>query len=344
MALINVGLIGAGNYGRTQLKFIDLIEDFQLISVCDVDPSAIEKTKEVTNSKFKAYSCYKEMLADPDLDAVFITTPNSRHEEQAIAALEAGKAVYIEKPPSTSISGCYRIMEIQQRTGVPLMVGMQLRYGYDYGKIKSILLSGELGAPKVFLYKEFRNPFIAGYEGWRLTKEGSGGMILEKNVHQFDLFSWYAESKLKRVTGFGGNQVIYSDHDILDHFTISLEYENGVKASITQTLFSPGLDDETHFYIVCEKGILIKTNDGIRIKKTGDEDFTLLESRQEHTELGHAGTEYNAYLAFAEYIKNGTRPYTGAEEGKDSVVAATAAELAIEKGIVVEISTLDRQD
>lgn len=337
---IAVGFVGAGGYGRMQLEFLNMMGEFTVKAVCDVNSEQKVEVDKILSNPFRFYTDYSHMLEQEKLDTVFITTPNHCHEAQVLAAIEHGLAVYLEKPPSTTIAGCRKILAKAEQAGAHVMVGMQLRYGADYQKAKAIIDSGEIGKVKLLFHKEFRKPFLPGYQDWRLSKNDSGGSIMEKNVHQFDLFTWYAESVPVRVSGMGSNQVIYGDKDILDHYSIMVEYENGVEAVITESLFSPGMDDENHFYILGDKGVIIMVDGGLRIKKHGDSSFEFISSEQAFSDMGHGGTEYNAYLSFAEYVRGGKRPYTCLAEGMSSVLLSVAAEMAIAEKRVVELQEL----
>lgn len=340
MTPIKVGLVGAGSYGRTQLKFLNMMEDFSVQAVCDVDRNAKPKVDEILSHPYRFYEDYASMLQQEGLEAVFITTPNHCHEQQVVSAIRQGLAVYLEKPPALTVKGCRTIMDEAAKTNSRVMVGMQLRYGSDYKKVKQLIDAGEIGTVKQFLYKEFRNPFMGGYDNWRVQLATSGGSIIEKNVHQFDLFDWYSDSRPVRVFGMGSNDVIYQGKDMLDRYNIMIEYQNGVQAVICESLFSPGMNDENHLYILGDKGVIIMVDGGLRIKRHQQSEFTMIPSEQQFAGMGHGGTEYNAYLSFRDYVRHGIPPYTGLAEGLNSVALALAAETSIAQKRVVELSEL----
>lgn len=333
---MNVGLIGAGNYGRELIRFINLVKGINLAGVADVSKESLLKAVELSNDKPFITGDYRELLARCEVEAVIIAVPNNMMADMSIEAMEAGKGVYLEKSMAAGISECKRIISTHEKTGVPLMVGLQLRYGDMFRKIKEIVDSGMIGAVRMMWYKEIRGPFIPGWEGWRESLASTGGTLVEKCTHHFDLFNWFAGTRPSRVSGFGGGDVVYMKTGMLDNALVLVEYENNVRAGLGLSLFSPCGADDTGFMVIGEKGVVYQKKDEI-ILKTGDGDKNTKTYRvdQPYAGLGHGGTEYNALTAFAAYISRGEKPLTDARVGLESLSLAIAAQLAVSEKRVV---------
>src|SRR5699024_10978380 len=114
-------------------------------AVSDIRLERAEKFRDRVNKDCFVTTDYKALLAREDIDAVAILTPDHMHEEHAIAALEAGKHVYCEKPLAITIEGCDRIIETAERTGKHLMVGFNMRYMNMFQTMKGIVDSGVIG-------------------------------------------------------------------------------------------------------------------------------------------------------------------------------------------------------
>ncbi|HOC03280.1 MAG TPA: Gfo/Idh/MocA family oxidoreductase, partial [bacterium] len=107
---LKIGVIGAGGRGRLAHLAHKPEEGVELIAGVDMNKKVLEEFKEKFPDSFVSTD-YRELLKIKDIDAVFVTTPDFLHEEHALAAIEAGKAVYLEKPMTITIDGCDKILK-----------------------------------------------------------------------------------------------------------------------------------------------------------------------------------------------------------------------------------------
>src|SRR5204862_4758538 len=101
--------------------------------------------------------------------------------------------------------------------------------------------AGEIGTPRMVWTRESRGPFQKKSQDWIQDARRSGGMLVDKNCHHFDLMNWWVNSKPKRVAAFGGNavnRVIEGGDQVNDHSTVNFEYENGVRGTLQICLFA----------------------------------------------------------------------------------------------------------
>ena len=127
---IQAGLIGADLSLRAGMVVRNLDPERAVIAaVCDRDPEMLRRFRESRsgNEVCREYTDFHDLLKDPALDAVFIMVRDPYHEEMAVDALEAGKAVFLEKPMAITIEGCDRILETAYRSGSKLFVGHNMR-------------------------------------------------------------------------------------------------------------------------------------------------------------------------------------------------------------------------
>ena len=126
MKKVRFGIIGADFTLRANMVFANYPKDrSELTAICDHNPAMREKfrTEHPEYDHVKLYASAAELIADENVDAVFIMVRDQYHEELACAALEAGKAVYLEKPMALTIAGCDHILETAYRTGGKLFLG-----------------------------------------------------------------------------------------------------------------------------------------------------------------------------------------------------------------------------
>jgi predicted dehydrogenase len=120
-------------------------EGFEVVAGADVDPQALEAFAKAVGGNPLLTRDYREILARKDVEAVFVTTPDFLREEHGLAALEAGKAVYLEKPMAITIEGCDRLLETAFRTGSKLYLGHNMRHFPVINRMKEVIDSGLIG-------------------------------------------------------------------------------------------------------------------------------------------------------------------------------------------------------
>jgi predicted dehydrogenase len=359
MGKMNLGIIGTGNRGRLLARSAHRMEGVNMIAAADPYADNLQKCKSELHDGLRTMSDYHELLAMNDVEGVIIATPNATHTAVALDVLAAGKPIYLEKPMATTIGDCERIMEAARRTGVPLMVGLQLRYSGVYRKVKELIDQGAIGQVRMIWCKEFRIPFNPGAGEWRLSQEASGGSLVEKNCHHFDLFNWFAQSKPVKVAAFGGGNVVYKGGEIVDNAWTILEYENGVRANLGLCLFHKSKHD-LEIGVIGDEGMIesfFKRSE-IVVHRHGEKQPQRFSAKPVN-HSGHGGTDFPAMEAFVGMARSwsggtgetggsgavgesgsGTGGAEALQAALDSVAIGIAAELAIAEGRVIELSDL----
>ena len=134
---------------------------------------------------------YRQLLALKDIGAVFVTTPDYLHEEHAVAALKAGKAVYLEKPMAITIEGCDRILRTAYERKVKLYLGHNMRHMAVIRKMRELIRKGAIGEVKAGWCRHF-----VGYGGdayfkdWHADRSKSTSLLLQKGAHDIDVLHW----------------------------------------------------------------------------------------------------------------------------------------------------------
>lgn len=238
MEPVRYGIIGVGAVTlRAHLPVLNMMDDVQVVALCNPSRSGLDRGAALCRRTPALLEDYRELLSRPDVDAVVIATPGHTHREMTLAALAAGKHVMCEKPMATTEEDCFAIQAAARSAGTILQYGMELRYSDLYAKMAEIILGGQIGHPRMLFCKEFRWPMLPGSGGWRHDDARSGGTLLEKNCHHFDLFNWFAASRPVRVVAMGGSDV--NPDGLVDNAWVTVEYANGVRACLALCLFSP---------------------------------------------------------------------------------------------------------
>src|SRR5437016_8174930 len=199
-ALVKMGVIGLGRMGRLYTRMLATsINGARLHAVAQVDERAQSQVANELGVSHVFADAY-ELIALAELDAVIITTPTSTHHDLIIAAAEAGKAIFCEKPLALTLEDTLSALEAVARAQVPLQVGFMRRFDAAYQKAEALIDSGQIGYPVTF--KSIgRDPFCPKPEYADPAK--SGGLILDMAIHDFDLARWLMGSEVERVAAEG---------------------------------------------------------------------------------------------------------------------------------------------
>jgi predicted dehydrogenase len=257
---LRMGFLGVGAMGLSHVNqfHVKLGARAQAVAICSRSEANVKKALAIAPDA-RVFRDEKELI-HADLDAVVISTPNATHLELALETLKAGKHLFLEKPCGITREECQRLLDASRRTDRVVMIGHELRYSPFFQKIKALVDAGEIGAPRMVWTREFRGPFQPKSGQWIQDARMSGGMMVDKNCHHFDMMNWWAGARPVRVSAFGGlavNHVIDGPHQVNDHATVSYSYENGVLGTLHVCLFARDFPHEDlQMGIVGDKGEL----------------------------------------------------------------------------------------
>lgn len=226
---INMGLIGAGRIGRIHAETIATrIPDATLAAVCDVDESAAQSLGE----RFGAavYTDAQPIMDDPNIDAVAVCSATDTHAPLMIAAAQAGKHIFCEKPISIDLATIDNALAVVERAGVKLQVGFNRRFDPSFKAARDIIDSGKVGEPRVVRITS-RDPEPPPLAYLKV----SGGIFMDMTVHDFDMARFLVDSPVTEVYAVGGALVdpaIAAQANDIDTTVITLRYANGAICTI----------------------------------------------------------------------------------------------------------------
>lgn len=262
---IRTAFIGTGGRGGSLLRSTLAAPSAKVMAVCDIKADRLDKAATLAaRDKPKTVREWKELLAMPDVDAVYIATPCDLHVEMSIAALEAGKHVYCEKPIGIQPAEIGRLLEAARKSSKVFVTGQQMRSLTYRAALAEKIREGLVG--EVMMVKAQRHSsndlnHEGGSSDWFFNAKRSGDVLVEQSVHNLDQINWLIGSRPALASGFGGvlkwkNQP--PGRTSMDGYTLSYEYANGVKVSYTNVFFHPaGLPGGgAYTYIYGTKGAL----------------------------------------------------------------------------------------
>jgi predicted dehydrogenase len=242
---VGIAVIGCGSIAEiAHFPSIQEVEEAELIAGSD----PVEENRTRAEKKWKAkasYKDYQEMLKRDDIDLVIIASPNVYHHEQAIACIQAGKHVIIEKPFACTNYEAWDIVDTAKKYNKKVMVGCNYRFWEQNLIAKNIIEQGVIGDLKMGMSKS--------HEGWSLYHEmisntkfrsdpklAAAGALFDIGAHMVDLLLWFMEKAPKRVCGIAKRIATSSDYTVLDDCNqIMIEFEDNIHGYVELNRFSP---------------------------------------------------------------------------------------------------------
>lgn len=381
MKKIGIGMIGCGGRLRDVVRHLRAATDqVEVVAVSDPNPHSIKAAKEMHNPAAKVYEDYHDLVRDPAVEWVMIGSWNCFHAEHTIAAFEAGKNVFCEKPLALSVKDCIAMRDAWRASKKMFSIGFTLRYSPHYQRIKEILAAGKIGK---ILSMEFNETIDFNHGGyihadWRRKTEWAGSHMLEKCCHDLDLVNWMTESMVVKAASFGGcdfftpanahhatrigpspegkqafttwssdtiNGNIINpftdDKDILDNQVAILQFASGARASF-QANACTGIH-ERRMYICGTEGTLradVITGQ-LEVCRIGFD--TQLEDLHTVASGGHGGGDTVLGAGLADTIVRGAPPITSLEDGLRAAFTAFGIDEAQRTGTVFDLTPFWRK-
>ncbi|GIT78801.1 oxidoreductase [Leifsonia sp. LS1] len=203
---VRIGVVGFGLRGHLAREAHRPGDGSRVVAVCDLSE----------RSRAEAAEAFPDALVTPSLDellasgvdAVMVLTPDDRHAEVAVPALEAGVAVFCEKPLAISIDDCDRILEAAHRTGSRLYVGHNMRHMPVITLMRRLIDEGRIGEVKAVWCRHFvGNGGDFYFKDWHADRSKSVGLLLQKGAHDIDVIHWLGGGYSRRVQAIGSLSV-----------------------------------------------------------------------------------------------------------------------------------------
>jgi predicted dehydrogenase len=359
-ALLRIGMIGVGGRGGLW-RCLHKPGGGRSVVVAGADPDelALDRFREENGGRPFTTANFQALLDRPDVDAVAICSPDYCHEGQALAALEAGKHIFLEKPMAITTEGCDRILRAWQASGKRMMIGFNMRYMNIFRTMKEIVDSGAIGEIRAVWVRHFVGHGSDFYfHDWHATRANTTSLLLQKGSHDIDMIHWITGRYTRRVAAFGSldffggampndltcdrcdlvrtcteaqpnsprRQCAFrSEIDVEDNQVMIMELEGGIKAGYLQCHFTP--DYHRNYTFIGTEG---------RIENSEPEMKVWVKTRRSNTDRELADREYS--------VKSATGAHGGADpvicedfldmvlDGKDPIATPLAGRMSVAAG------------
>jgi len=218
VGIVGVGSRGGGNLGRRMAEAA-AETGLRVVALCDERRDRLEEVQTDLRDAFRdngvvvsphGYTDVGDLVTHPDLDLVVVTTPQCAHKAPALAGLDAGKKVYVDKPLAHNLADARTIYEAMIKHRNPILLGFTRRYEAPWRTAFDLLQDGVIGELHMILLRDVI-PFHTFFHRWHRRMKWSGGALNDKSSHHFDVMNWFSGSRAKTLSAIGGRRVFHPD-------------------------------------------------------------------------------------------------------------------------------------
>lgn len=333
MKTLRIGVVGAGRIGKLHVSnLMTRVSSATVVAVTDV---VAESAKELAQ-KFgipKVYGDYKELVNDPEIDAVFVCSSTDTHSIIAYDAVMAGKHVFCEKPIDFDLDRIKKVIDAVEKKGVKFQVGFNRRFDRNFKHVRDTVQAGMIGDPHIVMVTS-RDPAPPPVSYVKV----SGGIFLDMMIHDFDMVRYLSGSE---VTEVFTNGVVLVDPEIgkagdVDTAIVTLKFANGAIGVINNSRKAVyGYDQRVEVF--GSKGCITADNETPNLTTLYTEGGVMREKP-----LYFFLERYNeAFIAeeqgFVDAVLEDKPTLVGAVDGLKPVLIAMAAKKSLETGLPVKL-------
>ena len=351
---LRYAIIGSGMMGQEHIRFLNHLQGVTVTAVADPDPTMREHAAMLANAK--AFSHHEDLLGADLADALIIASPNHTHHDILLSAMETNLPIMVEKPLCSNVENAEHIYSLARDRAQPVWVAMEYRYMPAIARLIEEVKGGRVGQLRMLSVREHRFPFLRKVGNWNRFSRTSGGTLVEKCCHFFDLMHLIVGAEPRRIYASGGQDVNHLEEsiggetpDILDNAYVVVDFENGVRAMLDLCMFAEASRDQEEIAAIGDRG---KVECGIPsstltigerqpvermglslplIRETVPVDPGLLE-------LGHHnGATFFQHERFLRMIREDGRPEVTVADGLRAVAMGAAAERSVREGVPIDL-------
>lgn len=347
---IRYGIIGTGMMGIEHINNILSLDNTSVVAVADTDPGSLATGLEAAGSDCATYTDYRDLLADDAVDAVVVVTPNFTHIDVMRDVIASGKHALCEKPLCTTTADCQELIDLADGYPGVIWVGLEYRYMPAVAALITEVHSGAAGDIKMVAIREHRHPFLEKIDDWNRFSRNTGGTLIEKTCHYFDLMNLLIGTRPVQVYASGGQDVNHLDEvydgeqsDILDNAFVIVDYEGGARAMLDLCMFAEASKDQEELSVVGSKGkvdaripssvlhVGVHHMDGdAAVANMNNVETRHITNDDIRHEGLHHGSSYLEHIDFVEAIRTGeTNKVVTLDDGLWSVAIGEAAHRSI---------------
>ena len=351
---IKYGIIGTGVMGQEHIQNINLIENAEIVTICDTNEGSRNQAKSLVKESTIFHNDLNELISKNIADAYIIATPNFTHINVLELILKTNKHLLIEKPLCTNTEDCKKFEVLSKNYSKIIWTGMEYRYMPPVKKLIDEIHNHVIGNIKMLSIREHRFPFLNKVDDWNRFAINTGGTLVEKCCHFFDLMRLVIQSEPRKVYASGSQDVNHLEEkydgktpDIIDNAYVIVDFENGVRGMLDLCMFAENSEYQEEIVAIGDIGKIEtfvpsnasgRDSSEVRIGLRKDNANKSKEVKVDKDILAaghHHGSTYFEHLAFINAIQKNKKPDVSLRDGLMSVAIGEAAENSIAEKRVV---------
>ena len=350
--IVRYGIIGTGMMGCEHIRNLALVPGAKVTAIADPHEPSRRWGRLAAGEGVEVYEDPRELLAKAPVDAVVVATPNYTHFDVLQAVFETRKHVLIEKPLCTTVEDCFRVVDAAAKHPGLVWVGMEYRFMRPVWRLIEEVRGGAIGRLRMLAIREHRFPFLRKVDDWNRFSRNTGGTLVEKCCHFFDLMNLLTKQRPVRVYASGGMDVNHLDEryggekpDILDNAYVVVDYEEGARALLDLCMFAENSTNELEIAVTGDRGkaeAFLPAHTLVLTRRDRDEPASIgfkVDPRAKQAGAHHGSTLLE-HLAFLAAIRTGGKPIVSALDGALAVGIGAAGERSAREKRPVELSEL----
>lgn len=349
---VRYGVIGTGMMGLEHIADLMALDGAAVVAVADPDSDSLRRAVDLC-AGVAAFLDHRELLAAAQCDAVVVASPNMTHVDVLLDVIEHDVPVLVEKPMCTTVEDCRRVIDAAGRRDAMVWVGLEYRYMPPVARLIEEVRSGTVGTLHMLSIREHRFPFLSKVGDWNRFNRHTGGTLVEKCCHFFDLMNLICESEPERVMASGAQSVNHLDErydgerpDILDNAYVIVEYASGARAMLDLCMFAEATTNQEELVAVGDEGKVeaFLPSQEFRRGRRGDGWFSATSEIVTSDEVGyegfHHGSSYLEHVDFLAAVRSGGPSGVTMEDGLRSVALGVAAQRSIVERRPVDLAEI----
>ena len=354
---VRYALVGAGMMGAEHIRNLAITPGAALVAIVDpVDSSAQSATAAAGNPDLRRFDSPAQLAKAGVADAVIIASPNHTHREVLAPLFDAGLNILCEKPVATTLDDARWVAERAASAKGVFWTAMEYRYMPPAAEFIAQIKGGRIGALKMLAIREHRFPFLEKVGDWNRFATNTGGTMVEKCCHFFDLMRLIVGAEAVRVYCSGGMDVNHLDErydgrqpDIIDNSYTTVDFANGVRAMLDLSMFADGAENQEEITAVGDKARLdCLIPDGSLIFSPRVGFMNPKAVARSHVAVdeaalkagSHHGATYYEHQKFIAAVRGTGAVEVTAEDGLRAVAIGIAAEMSARDRRVVDMTEL----
>lgn len=349
---IGYGIIGVGMMGREHIRNINAIDGAMVVALSDPHEPSLASSRQISPHGTATFVDHRQLLEHDGVDAVVIAGPNHTHVDVLPDVIASGHHVLVEKPLCTTVGDCRKVIAQAEGAEQVIQVALEYRYMPPVARLLAAVRDGAVGRTRMVAIREHRFPFLAKVDDWNRFSQNTGGTLVEKCCHYFDLMNLILDERPGQVMASGAQDVNHLDEvydgrpaDILDNAFVIVDYPSGARANLDLCMFAEATHNQEEISVVGDRGKVeaLIPEGVIRLGRRGEHRIGSVEVEKVATDHvvvagDHHGSSYFEHVEFLDAIRSGTAAPITLDDGLWSVAMGVAAHRSIDENRPVALA------